>query len=99
MSRGKQKGCHFHMALQTEQTEIKALMVRDPMEYEYTSYGLFIQEPQESQEGKAAEILSGLVDTSPAFFLHSAITRVSSTACSWKGRFPMLNRKCCSRRT
>ena len=108
---------HFHMALQTEQTEIwkimhklllsyaanyiikyrltghlfenryvgqliederyflevsryihlnpvKALMVRDPMEYEYSSYGLFIQEPRESQEGKAAGIMSGLVDTS-----------------------------------
>ena len=42
---------------------VKARMVRDPLSYEYSSYGLFVQETGNKINNKFLQQLSGLVET------------------------------------
>ena len=50
---------------------VKARIVPVPLDYEFSSYRMFVQDPPLGQESRAAELMSGLVDTSRvhAFFL------------------------------
>ena len=43
---------------------VKAMMVREPIAYEYSSYGLFVSDEKESSHSKVQELMSGLVDVS-----------------------------------
>ena len=43
---------------------VKALMVREPIAYEYSSYGLFVSEEQDDKGPDVEKILSEMVDTS-----------------------------------
>ena len=43
---------------------VKALMVREPIAYEYSSYGLFVSEEQDDKGTDVEKILSEMVDTS-----------------------------------
>lgn len=43
---------------------VKALMVREPIAYEYSSYGLFVSEEQDDKGTDVEKLLSEMVDTS-----------------------------------
>ena len=43
---------------------VKAVMVREPVAYEYSSYGLFVGGEEDRLAGKAGKLIAELVDTS-----------------------------------
>ena len=43
---------------------VKARMVREPLDYEYSSYGLFVRGEQEAENRKPVKLMSEIIDTS-----------------------------------
>ena len=75
---------------------VKAKMVREPLDYEYSSYGKFVTDERcmnERRRSKCTEMIYELTDTSRVLSCFRN-TRGNSTACSWKERSLTRSRRC-----